>query len=205
MEKSATAAILSRIEKRRKALKLSARKISIAAGYGPDLIRDWRGPKSPQPRLDSLEAVARVLGVTAGWLAFGEDGEAPEAKTVPVISWVAAGSFTDAFPYGDVEDARRIPTDIDHSDHCFALEVHGDSMDLIAPDRSIIIVDPTSRELLSKKYYVFRQGDEVTFKQFLSNPDRLHPFSSNRDHEAMPVTEETSVVGRVIRVIVDVS
>lgn len=196
-------AILARIEQRAKEKGISMRKLSLASGYGPDLIRDWKGPKSPQPRLDSLERVAHVLDVPAGWLAFGEDGPGVGIQRVPIISWVAAGHFSESLPFEQIEDAARIAVSGLKPGPHFALRLNGDSMDLVAPDKAIIIVDPTDRELVSRGYYVFRQGDDVTFKQYMTNPERLEPKSTNRNHEAMPLTADTVVVGRVDRAITD--
>lgn len=196
--------IIQRVEKRAKELKMSVRAVSLAAGFGPDLIRDWKGPKAALPRIDTLQQVARALRVPAGWLAFGETPDLPKAEEVPLISWVAAGQFSEAPAQWDSGDYEKVIADGLRAGTHFALTVRGDSMNLIAPQGSTIIVNADDRELVSRAYYVFRQGDEATFKQFMSNPDRLEPVSMDRSYEALPITPDTTIVGRVERIIIPV-
>lgn len=198
MAKSLTQQIVDRIVVRAKQKKISLRQLSLATGFGPDLIRDWKGPKSPLPRIDSLMKVAEILDVSAGWLTYGEDGpNHTRLKNIPIISWVAAGSFNEAYEEVIDETTRTIAVDNLGPGTFFALEVRGESMNMVAPDGSTIIVNVDDRELVPRSLYVFRQGEEVTFKQFMSNPDRLEPMSTDRSFEALPVTGDTTVIGKV--------
>lgn len=196
--------IIARVEKRAKELKMSVRAVSLAAGFGPDLIRDWKGPKAALPRIDTLQQVARALRVPAGWLAFGEGMDLPRVKEIPHISWVAAGHFSESPAQWDNGDHEKVIADGLRAGTHFALTVRGESMNLIAPEGSTIIVNADDRELVARAYYVFRQGEEATFKQFMANPDRLEPVSSDRSFEALPITPDTTVVGRVERIIIPV-
>lgn len=129
-----------------------------------------------------------------------------ETVRVPVIGWVSAGHFTNA-------ESVAIP-DIDRYDMiecagvnpatCFALRIEGDSMNLIAPEGSTIIVDVSNKEPMDKKFYVVaNNGGEATFKQFKNSPPRLEPCSTNPAHETIFPKGEIHVVGRVIQVIHD--
>jgi SOS-response transcriptional repressor LexA len=197
--------IVQRVLKRAKELGASPRQLSIMSGHGPDLIRDWRRPKAPLPRIDSLQKLAEIMGVKAGWLAFGDDTENRlSGFEVPLISWVAASRYDDSGEIERADEATRILVGDAVSSRAFALRVVGDSMNRIADDGSIIVVDPTMRELLPRKYYVFANRDGATFKRFMSSPARIEPWSTNPTHEALEIDEGTHVVGRVVKVLQDV-
>lgn len=198
--------ILQRIEKRMAALDLSPRAISIAAGLGPDAIRDLKRRPDVLPRLDSLSALAEVLQTTPEWLAFGVESLAPERHTmtpVPLVSWVAASSYAEAPDALAHEDHEIVPCpDLPHGRY-IALRVQGDSMDRIAPDKSIAIVRTSERQLIPRQFYVFASPQGATFKRYMVGPERLAPYSTNADHDALELVPELRVVGRVVRIITD--
>ena len=81
-----------------------------------------------------------------------------------------------------------------------ALRVQGESMNRLAQDGSIIIVDYEDRELVSGKLYVFKTDDgEAAFKRYRSDPVRFEPVSTE-EHETLFPTGEWFVVGRVVEV-----
>lgn len=122
----------------------------------------------------------------------------------PLLSWVAAGKMTDVGDTPTPGDVESIPAwDLPRGDW-FALRVSGDSMDEVAPDGSIIVVNRADRRLQRHKFYVFGIRGEATFKRYVDRPvKRLEPFSSNRSHEPIYPGDDFTVIGRVHRVIVD--
>jgi hypothetical protein len=72
-----TFAVLDRIEQRLKALDMTPRAASLAAGQSPDLIRNWQRARAEgrpfSGKLNSIAALAPVLAVTPEWLI----GDAP--------------------------------------------------------------------------------------------------------------------------------
>ncbi|MDQ0456023.1 XRE family transcriptional regulator [Rhizobium paknamense] len=207
METLQTVEIIERVENRAKELGLSLRKVSLLSGHGPDLIRDWRRPKSVLPRLDSIQKIASVLNVSAGWLAFGEVGEDPSHSVtrVPLISWVAASPYSETGFTEYEATAQRLAVDGLKPGKHFALLVSGDSMNRIAPEGAKIIVNASIKELLPRKFFIFQKGDAATFKRFMRNPDRLEPYSTNQEHEAISLDADTTVLGQVVKVITDLS
>lgn len=204
-------AILRRIEKRLRVIGLEPATASIAAGLGPDLIRDWMRKPKAMPRIDSLFALAPILQTTASWLAYGEGSETldraadlPAARSVPIISWVAASQFSRIEDVADISDAPRILQTGLPSGVYFALIVKGDSMDMIAPEGSTIIVAANERDLVHRRLYVVRRHDGATFKRYMATPPHLEPASYNPLHEPIEITEDMRVVGRAVRVIRDV-
>lgn len=57
--------------------KLTQRGLATAAKCAESMISDVEGNAGRMPQIDTIEVLARVLGVSPGWLAFGE-GSAPE-------------------------------------------------------------------------------------------------------------------------------
>lgn len=154
----------------------------------------------------AAEKYAKAFGVDAGWILF--DGEAAanlDAYTVPLLSMVSAGNLRhqDGILKSDIERYIRV-SDLPKGEWV-ALQVDGDSMDRIAPDGAIILVDRADDRLIDGRYYIFSlEGGEATFKRYRRNPERLQPFSTNPDHTSINVDGDLYVFGRVRRVIQDI-
>jgi len=127
-----------------------------------------------------------------------------ELRSVPLISWVEAGLMTDVvdpYPAGAAADYIQVDSD---SQTLIGLRVSGSSMDRIAPEGSVIIVDYADKTLVDGKFYVVRQGVSMaTFKRYRASPPRLEPHSTDRSHQSITPGEDTEIVGRVIKVITD--
>lgn len=194
-----------RIRGRLKEIGKSARRASLDGGLHRDAIRNILRAKSKNPRRDTLEGVAKGLDWSleellelAGHRALVHvPGPVVE---VPVISWVEAGGLTDTYdPYeaGHAEEYVPVP----HKRRTLiALRVHGTSMNRVAPDGSIIIVDFADKGLVSGQYYVVKHQGQATFKRYRADPARLEP-DSTESHETVFVTGELEVVGRVVQVV----
>lgn len=124
---------------------------------------------------------------------------------VPLISWVSAGQLAHQHGIRKVDIQKYLLTgDLPKGDW-IALEVSGDSMDRVAPEGSVILVNRADDRLLKDKFYVFATLDgETTFKRYRAgSPPRLQPYSTNPDHETIMPAGELIVLGRVRRVIQD--
>ncbi|WP_162906867.1 LexA family protein [Algihabitans albus] len=165
------------------------------------------GQRTPGP--EQIRDYAKKLNVPYLWLLTGESNpkELGPVQTqihhAPIISWVEAGQWTasDTMPAGsgDVVIVSHMRSTV------FALRVHGNSMDRIAPEESVIVVDYGDRDLIDGRYYVFRlsNGGEATFKRYRANPTRLEPDSTH-PHETIFPDETVEVIGRVIQVIKEI-
>jgi repressor LexA len=121
---------------------------------------------------------------------------------VPLISWVQASRYVEIYdPYepGDSEGDIDVPYG---KDTLIALRVKGNSMNRVAPEGSIIIIDYADKTLISGKYYVVKQDAKATFKRYRTNPDRFEPESTER-HDTIFPEGPVEVVGRVVKVIND--
>lgn len=138
------------------------------------------------------------MDLIRSWLGDNSSLNGGPVRSIPIIGQVAAGAWQEA-----VQNASHtIPAPADTvPKRAFGLRVQGDSMDLVVPDGGTVIVDPDDKALFPKSYYVIlNAGGEATFKQFLADPARLAPCSSNPAYKdiMMGSGEAFTVVGRVI-------
>lgn len=147
---------------------------------------------------------AAELGVTETEILRRAGVEAPAMVPVPVISWVAASQFAEvgeAIEFS--EEYPRVPLHYP-SATVFGLHVVGDSMDRVAPEGSLIVVDYALKELKDRDLAVLSRCGETTFKRFRCD-DRgvwFEPESFNTRHAPIVPTgeEEIVVVGRVVAI-----
>ncbi|AXU20378.1 hypothetical protein C7W88_17000 [Novosphingobium sp. THN1] len=158
--------------------KLEARKMALSADYLLDL--------------------ANVLQVSPTDLLLNTI----PARVLPVVGKIAAGNWREAVEMS--EESIPVPDNLP-GNNLFVLRPDGDSMDRIVPegaDGGFVVVDPDSRELFDRKFYVvMNEHGECTFKQFSQNPLALLPCSNNPEHQPIPIgTAPFTVIGRVVYV-----
>lgn len=150
-----------------------------------------KGTRRIQP--DEMPVLAKFFGM--GEVALPE--EESNIVWVPVIGIAAAGSWRDAIeiPAFVVPQLKR-----PGCNQAFAVQVDGDSMDLILPERSYAVIDPDQRRLTNKRVYLIQNGGgETTIKRYRSDPARFEPVSSNPSHNVIHMGEhEIIVLGRVV-------
>lgn len=154
----------------------------------------------------AAEKYARLFGVRAGWLLYGEDEEPRNEVEVPILSMVSAGRLREQMAVTESDIDRRLKIADLPKGEWIGLVVEGDSMDRIAPEGATILVNRADDKLLDGRYYIFSlEGGAATFKRYRREPERLQPFSTNPDHTSFRVENgELYVFGRVRRVIHDI-
>lgn len=130
----------------------------------------------------------------------------PATRTVPVLSLVSAGKLRASHPVYESDVLREVHVaDLPNGDW-IALEIEGDSMNRVAPEGSIILINRHDQTLKDGRFYVFGNDQgEATFKRYRTNPERLQPFSTNPDHETHYLTDSMMLIGRAHKVITDLS
>lgn len=126
----------------------------------------------------------------------------PPSIPVPVISWVAASQFADVGePIVFTDEYPRIHLDY-HRSTVIALAVQGDSMDRIAPENSLVVVDFAEKTLMDRDLAVFSRDGETTFKRFRRDDSGawLAPESFNPRHG--PITLDGDAPVEVIGLVV---
>lgn len=180
---------------------------SIAYGWNKNTYASNENGNAPFS-FKAAQKYAAAFGVRAEWLYSGSgpmveedaplipDGAIP-VTAIPVIGEISAGNWREAVK----RSTHSIPApDPSMPPNAFALEISGDSMDLLVEDGATIIVDPGDRQLFNKRFYAVQNGDgETTFKQYLGEPPRLVPRSSNPAHKEIILGEEPiTIIGRII-------
>lgn len=201
-----------RIKARRKALGLSQVRLGELAGLDQTVISKLeRGDVQETARIAEL---ANVLQCDALWLATGKERAeranvagvaALPANRVPLISFVAAGNWSDAvdnYAPGDAE--AWVETTVPVKRHTYALRVEGDSMEPRFPNGAILIVEPEA-EAKSGSFVIMRQnGTDATFKQLVHDGGRWYLKPVNPRYPIMELSEDAVLCGVVRQMVMDV-
>jgi phage repressor protein C with HTH and peptisase S24 domain len=132
------------------------------AGLDPTTFnKSKRGTAGGKLRWPSTESIAKILTATSttldDFVALVNDRQGPRSRPVPLIGMAQAGAegfFDDAgFPAGSGWEEIAFPELAD--EHCYALEITGDSMLPVYRDGDRILVSPSGN---------LRRGDRVVAK-----------------------------------------
>ncbi|MFS0737536.1 S24 family peptidase [Sphingomonas sp. 1P06PA] len=120
----------------------------------------------------------------------------PQPLKIPLIGMAGAGRWLEA-----IEESREtitIPAEVNAKGR-FAVEIVGDSMNLVLPEGSWAVIDPDDRRLYVGKLYLLRNADgEATIKRYREGPARFEPASDNPEYVPFELGElDFSVIGRV--------
>jgi len=167
-----------RLKEARRLVGMGQTELAKCAGISQSAISnlEMRGSQSSQ----HTQTLADCLGVNIRWLATGEGEPKSTEKvdhaiiSVPVISWVQAGAWTEIAEFVAVDE--RIPWAVkvkDKEKRMFALKVSGVSMEPDFKDGDTILIDP-ARQPENGDYVVVRLKDEnaATFKQLVLEGDQ---------------------------------
>lgn len=120
----------------------------------------------------------------------------PSLCEIPVIGLAGAGKWVEA-----IEQSIQIipiPGGFNTKGR-FAVEVAGDSMNLVLSEGSFAIIDPDDTRLFSGKIYLLLNAEgEATIKRYKSDPARFEPASDNPEYVPFELgSSDFSVIGRV--------
>lgn len=209
-----------RLEDRIKLSGHSMKSVSVEAGLGATWVRDVL-KRDKSPTLENMEAVAKVLDVSVGWL-LGESGSGNLGNTpdlpalpaappnyVPVRFLEAKGGMGGGqipeeawgapryFEAGLLASLRADPDDLG------AMEVEGQSMESILFSGDQILFHRRRVNVSEPGIFVLWDGDGIVCKWVervhRSDPPKLRIFSENarfKDYEVL--AEEAVIHGRVI-------
>lgn len=159
-------------------------------------------------RIDHVPVLAEMLQVPVLEILYraGLWETAPMIVLAPVLSSVSAGRFADmvagAAPPGD-EGLGAVYVEYQRNT-LFATRVAGDSMNRVAPEGSLIIVDYSIKAIRDGDLAVFRHNAAATFKRYRSvgGEKWLEPDSTNpAHHRILPGDgDEIEVIGKVVEI-----
>jgi repressor LexA len=146
---------------------------------------------------DALDvSVVEVLYRTGLW----SNGR-PKLAVAPVVNSVEAGTFADIHDVPPSQGNSGVLVEYGKPT-VIALRVKGDSMNRVAAEGSLIVIDYSAKDLRDGEPGVFRRGGEATFKRYRRDDSGawLEPDSTNQRHEKVFPTDDEpiQIVGRVI-------
>lgn len=171
-----------------------------------------------QPKAGKLKLIARFLDVSDDWLLTGREASPRldnnvdisqkipfDGRPVPVISWVAAGSFGPiATVLKDAEVDEYLPPIKECGKNGYGLVVTGISMSPKFEPEDRIYVNPdfqVSDLKTGDLVIVSCTGDnEATFKQLIieGTTKYLKPLNPKWDEQIIKLTEDCRLVGKVV-------
>lgn len=194
--------------------------LSEKVGVSRVAITQWENDPSVRISGANLSRLARVLQVTGNWILSGgvqrtEDGGAPYhldtnvtaapamTGTVPLISWVAAGGWTEVDSVEmDLEQAEWMPRPPGASERTFALRVVGESMAPRYRPGSVIFVDPDVQpENGDDIVALLTESEEATFKRLViepGEPKMLMALNEAWPQRFMQINGNCQMIGTVI-------
>jgi transcriptional regulator with XRE-family HTH domain len=147
---------------------------------------------------EQQEKVAKLLGVSVGWLTHGETpaGDRATLQEIPILTWE---SIT-----GQRREIGRTWS-VGVSDKAFGLIVHGDSMIGPSvpsyPEGAVIVVDPECVPANGSRVIAQLPGDGVAFRSYVVDAGRVYLRPVN---PAYPTLDGAGakLIGTVVQTIV---
>lgn len=188
-----------------KANSTNGKQVALRSGVPYSTIASFVQGDTQSLKGDTEEKLLKAFGANGAEMFGGTTVEKP-SRTIPVVSWVAAGRM--------VEPDAQLPAEVETIEisglapgDYFGTRARGDSMNRIAPDGALIIVDKSDRELVRGRRYIFSSRGKTTFKRFGGpDPYRLEPESLNPENEPIfpREGEKWDVIGRVKLVVSEI-
>lgn len=220
-----------RLKAARKYAGLTQTQLATKVGMDQTTISDLERGKSSSSSF--CASIARTCGVDALWLETGQGDMLPKESTnptdtggnveplqvhegtviplgeiqkVPLISWVAAGTWSEAIDLYEVGDAEVwMPCPDPIGPRGFALRVEGDSMTSpypgyeSYPHGTFIYVDPDVAHKSGDPVVAkLPSSNSATFKIFIEDAGQFYLKPLNPQHPMIPITEETHIVGVLV-------
>lgn len=208
-----------RIRARRIQLDMTQASLAKALGVSRVSVTKWESG-STRPDGANLHHLAVVLSTTSEWLLYGQ-GDAPgddtsvqpyrqHTKTVPVLSYVQAGLWTETYAQGQLNDIMGwCPTSAHVSDDAFALTVRGESMtnpsgSPTIPEGSIVIVEPhfgMIEDLYGKIVVAILDGtSEATIKKLVWDGPKRYLMPLNPAFKPLEINGNCRIIGKIVQI-----
>lgn len=179
--------------------------IAQALNVNPDWLATGEGSMENKPTIDELRnEIAKIEQNSKKDLQKSQ--VLSMSKPVPVINWIAAGSWTETNPTTLDDVIDYLPRPIGLSDDGFCLIVRGESMMPEFKPDEIIYVEPNfdTQNLQNGDLVVVQEShnNEATFKQLVigetSNDIYLRPLNKNWHEQRMIPKSEWRLIGKVV-------
>lgn len=191
------------LRKMRKAAGLTQEQLADTLDVNQNVVSAWETGRM-NLNLKRVHQLSKLLNCAEAELWGYEVNGSP----IPIIDWISAGSFSSSDTLnGSSQDEMGTLLYDGKPNGMFALKVQGASMNRIAPEGALIVVDSNDTDLVDGKPYVFCNvtTEETTFKLYKKDPIRLEPYSTEIGYEPIKITsprknDEWRIIGRVIEI-----
>lgn len=191
------------LSSRRLELKLTMKEVADRVGVSEGTISRWESGEIANMRRDKIMLLAQALQLSPGVIMGWEDHDSPVPPAYPNIHPVAVKSFPlfDGIAAGEpilMPDGIDAYVDADEPIRAdFALKVHGDSMEPLIQDGSIVFVrsQPTVE---TGQIAVVAIDSDATLKRFYRSGDTITLVAENPRYPPMVFTAES---GKEIRIL----
>ncbi len=170
--------------------KLTLEDIAKKSNIGISTIKDIFRGVTYAPRLDTVEAIEKALGIN--------QPNANKGVWIPVYGNIAAGIPIEAIE--DIIDQEEIPTDMASTGEYIALKVKGSSMEPRIMDGDVVIIKRQETIENGEIAAVLVNGNDVTLKQIKKEDNGLWliPFNSAYQHIFYSKKECTELPIRIL-------
>lgn len=202
---------------RMKQIGLTQDKLAEALGKTQGGVGHWLNGRR-EPSIEDIASIMKAIGLkelvlsSDGMVDYPDEALANvsnprpnnEARRFPLISWVSAGNWSEAFEPYQLQDIDKWPeTTANASDKSFWLTVRGDSMTsnsgLSIPEGMDILVDPaiepTNGRLVIAK---LDTDNEATFKKYIVDAGQKYLKPLNPAYHMIPINGNCRIIGVVI-------
>jgi SOS-response transcriptional repressors (RecA-mediated autopeptidases) len=158
--------LADRVRNRRIELGLTQTEAAERAGIRQQSWASIEDGQTQKPR--NIIGIANALECDASWLMQGGvfiPISELNVRKVPLISYVQAGALVESTPIHDIDgNFEYVLTDVELSEHSFALRVIGDSMEPDFKEGDIVIIDPEIEPAPGEFVVASNGSHEATFK-----------------------------------------
>lgn len=168
--------LADRVRNRRIELGLTQTEAAERAGIRQQSWASIEDGQTQKPR--NIIGIANALECDASWLMQGGvfiPISELNVRKVPLISYVQAGALVESTPIHDIDgNFEYVLTDVELSEHSFALRVIGDSMEPDFKEGDIVIIDPEIEPAPGEFVVASNGSHEATFKKYRPTSIGLH-------------------------------
>lgn len=166
---------------------MNIRDLADATGIDENKLTKSLGKAGRRIQVAEMQAITAVLA---------PEDISNRIRTIPLLGKVPAGGLDEAVQ----TTGRRVAvSDPETPPNAYALTVDGNSMNLVVPNGTTLVIDPDDKALWPGRRYVLQTEDgRATYKEFQADPARLIPCSTEDHHkEILLGGEPVMIAGRV--------
>lgn len=198
-----------RIHEARLLREMSLQDVANKVHVARSTIQRYESGRIETVKLPVIEAIAKALNVSPGWLTGKENSmetisQPPSTKgvTINVLGRVAAGIPIDAIEY--IIDTEEISQDMAARGSYFGLQIKGDSMEPKISDGDIVIVRQQEDAESGDLVIALVNGEDATCKRLRKHDNGVSLISTNPKYEPMFFTDKevqekpVKIIGKVV-------